>query len=401
MKQTLKVRLSVMMFLQFFIWGAWAVTLGTYLGMTMNFDGTEIGLIYGTSAIAAIVSPLIVGFVADRFFSTQKIYAFLHLAGAACLMMASYAEDFNSIYLILLLYGICYMPTLALANSICFHNMSDPDKYFPAIRVLGTFGWIVAGLLVGFWEIEQDQTPLQLAALVSLMLGLYAFTLPGKSPNNMPIEKPHWRDVFRLVIKGPFFIVFISSIFICIPLAFYYNFTNLFLNEVGVVNAAGKMTIGQMSEMAFLLLMPLMFRRLGVKWMMLIGMFAWALRYLLFAYGYESDQTIWMLYLGIALHGICYDFFFVTGQIYADQKFPNHLKSSVQGLMTVATYGVGMFIGSLVSGTVVTQNTLDGTKDWLSIWWVPAMMALVVMVGFYMFFNEKHKKQSKEASEAA
>jgi len=401
MKQILRVRLSVMMFLQFFIWGAWAVTLGTYLGMTMDFDGTKIGLIYGTSALAAIVSPLIVGFVADRFFSTQKIFAVLHLVGAGFLMMASFAQDFNSIYLILLLYGICYMPTLALANSICFHNMDDPGKHFPAIRVLGTLGWIVAGLLVGFWQIEQDRTPLQLAALASLMLGLYAFTLPGQSAENAPTEKVHWREVFKLVTKGPFFIVFISSILICIPLAFYYNFTNLFLNEVGVANAAGVMTIGQMTEIAFLLVMPLMFRRLGVKWMMLIGMSAWVIRYILFAYGYQTDQTIWMLYLGIALHGICYDFFFVTGQIYADQKFPNHLKSSVQGLMTVATYGVGMFIGALVSGAVVTHNTLDGVKDWQSIWLVPAIMAFMVMVGFYMLFNEKRKGPPQDVSDTA
>lgn len=400
MRRYLNLRLSLMMFLQFFIWGAWAVTLGSYLGITLGFDGAQIGLIYGTAAIAAIFSPLIVGFIADRFFPTQQIYAILHILGAGSLMAASHATEFKTIYIIMLLYGICYMPTLALANSLCFHNIDDPDKKFPAIRVLGTVGWIVAGLLVGFWQMEQEKTPLQVAALASIILGLYALTLPGSrklSPDKeAQAETINWRDAFKLVVQRPFIIVFISSILICIPLAFYYNFTNLFLNEIGMTNAAGKMSIGQMSETVFLLLMPLMFKHLGIKWMMLLGMLAWVLRYLLFAYGDVSDQTIWMLYLGIALHGICYDFFFVGGQIYADRVFPSHLKSSVQGLMTVATYGVGMFIGSLVSGLVVKHYTLDGVKDWQTIWWAPSMMALVVMIGFYRFFKEqRHEKPQK------
>jgi len=397
--QSTRTRLSVMMFIQFFIWGAWAVTLGTYLGKTLAFEGTQIGLVYGTTAIAAIVSPLFVGFVADRYFASQRVFSALHFAGAVLLFMTSKATSFAGIYTLLLIYSLCYMPTLAIANGIGFRHLSDPDKQFPLIRVLGTIGWIVAGLLVGFLGVEDQNIPLQIAAGMSLLLSVYGFMLPHTPPK--PAAGPQsigqmlGFDAFSLLKNRSFLILFIASVLVSIPLAFYYNFTNLYLNEIGMENAAGKMTMGQGSEVLFMLLMPLLVRRLGIKWMISVGMAAWALRYVLFAFGDVSPATVWMLYGGIVLHGICYDFFFVTGQIYANSKAPESLKNSVQGIMALGTYGVGMFIGSLVSGAVVSHyTTADGTHAWESIWLIPASMAAVVLVLFVLMFRDdtpRHK----------
>ncbi|MGH8223613.1 MAG: MFS transporter, partial [Woeseiaceae bacterium] len=299
------------------------------------------------------------------------------------------------IYSLLLAYSLCYMPTLAIANGIGFRHLSDPDRQFPLVRVLGTIGWIVAGLVVGFLGVEDRSIPLQIAAGMSLLLCLYGFVLPHTPPK--PSQGPQTvgrmlgLDAFSLLRERSFFVLFVSSVLISIPLAFYYNFTNLFLNELGLENAAGKMTMGQASEVIFMILMPLLFRRMGVKWMIAVGMLAWTVRYLLFAFGDVDPATVWMLYAGIILHGICYDFFFVAGQIYANSRAPESLKNSVQGLMTLGTYGVGMFIGSLVSGTIVSRLTADGVKAWGTIWLIPASMALVVLVAFVLTFRDDRK----------
>jgi nucleoside transporter len=391
--KNLKTKLSVMMFFEFFIWGAWAVTLGTYLGKTLQFEGTQIGLIYGTTAIAAIVSPLFVGFIADRYFASQRVFSALHFAGAIFLYMASQAGSFAGIYTLLLIYSLCYMPTLAIANGIGFRHLQDPDRQFPLIRVLGTIGWIVAGLVVGFLGVEDRNIPLQIAAGVSLLLGIYGFMLPDTPPK--PSTEPRTvarmlgLDAFSLMRNRSFLVLFIASVLISIPLAFYYNFTNLFLNEIGLENAAGKQTMGQQSEVLFMLLMPFLVRRMGIKWMVAVGMLAWAVRYVLFAFGDVSPAIVWMLYAGILLHGICYDFFFVAGQIYANREAPESLKNSVQGLMTLGTYGIGMFIGSLVSGWIVSHYTgADGLKVWETIWLIPASMAAIVLILFVIFFRE-------------
>jgi nucleoside transporter len=400
--QIIRTKLSVMMFIQFFIWGAWAVTLGTYLGTTLQFEGTQIGLVYGTTAIAAIVSPLFVGFVADRYFASQKVFSVLHLAGAVFLYLASQASGFGEIYTLLLVYSLCYMPTLAIANGIGFRHLTDPDRQFPLIRVLGTIGWIVAGLVVGFLGVEDRNIPLQIAAGMSLLLSAYGFVLPDTPPK--PSSEPQsiarmlGLDAFSLLRNRSFLVLFIASVLISIPLAFYYNFTNLFLNEIGMENAAGKQTLGQQSEVLFMLLMPFLVRRMGIKWMVAVGMLAWTVRYVLFAYGDVSPATVWMLYAGIVLHGICYDFFFVAGQIYANREAPESLKNSVQGLMTLGTYGVGMFIGSLISGRIVSQYTLaDSTKNWEIIWLIPAAMAAVVLV-FFVFTFKEDKVEDRPAS---
>ncbi len=391
MDLTIRTKLSIMMFLQYFTWGAFFVTMGTYLGK-LEFSGERIGLCFGTSALGAIIAPFFVGMIADRFFATQRMLAALHIVGAGLLYVASTLTDFSTFYPVLLLYFICYMPTLALTNSLSFSHMSSPEKQFPGIRVLGTIGWIVAGLLVSFMHYEDNNAALQLAAISSAVLGLYCLALPHTPPSN-PGGRASIRDVLGLdalkMMKQWSFAVFvIGSFLVCIPLQFYYLFTNPFLNDIDVEYAAGKMTIGQMSEIFFMLVMPVFFVRLGVKYMMLVGMLAWAVRYVLFAYG-NADDLMWMLYIGIALHGICYDFFFVTGYIYVDKKASDAIRASAQGFITLVTLGLGGFIGTWLAGRTLDYYTVDEVTNWRDFWLAPAIAAAVVMVLFAVSFFDR------------
>ena len=388
-----RLKLSALMFLQYFVWGAWSVTMGTWLGETLRFSGQQIGLAYGTSAIAAMMSPFFVGMIADRFFATEKILAVLHIVGAAVLFWASTQTTFGVFYAVLLGYALCYMPTLALSNSISFRQMREPEREFPPIRVLGTIGWIVAGLFIGTLDLEATALPMRIAAGASLILGAFCFVLPHTPPAKAA-ERVTMRDILGLdalqLLRDRSFAIFVlGSFLICIPLQFYYTFANPFLNELNVSNAAGKMTLGQMSEIGFMLVMPWFFRRLGVKYMLLVGMAAWAARYLLFAGG-NNGSLVWMLYAGILLHGVCYDFFFVTGQIYVDERAPSDLRAAAQGLIAFVTLGVGMFIGSLVSGRVVDAFLLSSeppTHAWDRIWVVPAAAAAGVLLLFALCFR--------------
>jgi nucleoside transporter len=387
---TLRTQLSVMMFLQYFVWGAWWVTLGTYLTKTLGFSGQQVGLAYGTAALAAMISPFFVGMVADRFFATQRILAVLHLLGAALLVVVSQLKPFSLIYGALLLYYLCYMPTLALTNSLSFHHVSDPARQFPGIRVLGTIGWIVAGLLVGYMKVEAQNLPIQIAAASSALLGLYCLVLPNTPPSDpegrVTVRSVLGLDALKLMRRWPFAVFVVSSFLICIPLQFYYTWTNPFLNEIGVGEPAAKMTYGQMSEIVFMLVMPLFFARLGVKYMLLVGMLAWASRYALFAFG-NPGSGMPLLYAGIVLHGVCYDFFFVTGQIYVDREAAIGIRAAAQGFIAFVTLGVGGFIGTYVSGLVVDHFARGATgHDWQSIWLVPAAGAAVVMVAFALLF---------------
>ena len=398
MNLAIRSKLSIMMFLQFFIWGSWNVTMGTYL-LNIGFDGISVGASYSTMNWGAIFAPVIVGMLADRFFPAQKVMAILHLMGAVLLYWISTISEPTAFFWSLFAYALCYMPTLALANSVSFNQMDDPGKQFPGIRVMGTLGWIAVGLIIGVFvptltgsSIEATNLPLRIGSVSSLVMGLYCFALPDTPPSTVG-RKPSVAELLGLetisLMKDRSFAVFIiGSLLISIPLTFYYNFANAFLNESGMENAAGKMTMGQMSEVIFLVLIPFFFVRLGVKKMLLIGMAAWVLRYVMFAFG-NNDTLVFMLYVGIILHGVCFDFFFVTGQIYVDKFAPAHIRSSAQGFIHVATYGVGMVIGSWASGAIVDSYVVAGNlHDWSTIWLIPAGMAFMVMLGFMFFFRE-------------
>lgn len=396
-----------MMFLEFFIWGAWFVTMWKYLA-EIKFDQIT-GWAYATTGIAAIISPLFVGMIADRFFPTEKVLAVLHIAGAVLIYWASTITESTLFFWVLLGYTLCYMPTLALTNSISLGQMTDPEKEFPPIRVLGTIGWIVAGLIVGFMPesvsglatIENTGIPMKIAAGASLIMGFYCFTLPHTPPAAAG-QKVTVSDVLCLkalkLMKDPIFAIFIiCSLLICIPLAFYYQSANGFLGEVGMKNAAGKMTLGQMSEIFFMLVMPFFFTRLGIKKMLLIGMIAWVGRYLLFAFG-DGGSGVAMLYIGILLHGICYDFFFVTGQIYVDKKAPKEIQASAQGFLTLVTLGLGMIIGNLINGKITTHYATEDGHNWKMIWLIPCVMAAVVVVVFALLFKENGKAELESES---
>jgi nucleoside transporter len=398
MNATVRVKLSVMMFLQYFIWGAWYVAMGAYLNETLKFDGRQVGLAYGSTALAAMISPFFVGMVADRFFASERILAVLHLAGGGLLFYVSTLGSFGVFYPVLIVYTLCYMPTLALTNSLSFHQMDDPAREFPRVRVLGTIGWIVAGYVIDYMGFGRSAGMFQAAGAASLALGLFSLALPYTPPAKLghPIAA---RDILGLdalkLMKDRSFAIFVlGSFLICIPLQFYYAFANAFLSEIGVANPTSKMTLGQWSELFFMLVMPWFFARLGVKWMLILGMLAWTLRYGLFAMG-DAGPLVWMLYIGIVLHGICYDFFFVTGQIYTDKRAPLRIRAAAQGFIAFVTLGGGMFIGSYLSGLVVQHYTTAGGHEWSTIWLFPAAAAAGVLALFAAFFRYRDDETAK------
>ena len=389
------------MFLQFFIWGAWYVTLGTFLSQQFNASGGQLAMAYETQSIGAIIAPFIIGLIADRFFSAQKILGILHLAGAVLLYLAGISNSFNDFYPYVLIYMLLYMPTLALSNAVAFRQMSDPSKEFAPIRVLGTTGWIVAGLCIGWlgWEVAKTlEYTFLMAPTAAALLGIYSFTLPNTPPLKEKGEKISFRsilglDALKMLRDKSYLYFFITSVLICIPLAFYYQHTNQFLNELGMEGAAGKMIWGQISEVLFMLLLPLFLKRYGIKKTLVVGLLAWGVRYLLFAYG-DVGQNLWMLFFGILLHGICYDFFFVSGQIYTDEKAGKQYRSAAQGLITLATYGVGMLVGFRLAGWITDHYAVDEGHLWRQIWIQPAIFSFIILLLFLRVFKNTKSKSS-------
>ena len=401
MKPPIRLQLFAMMFLNFFVWGIWFVTMGTYLTKGgIGTSGEQTGLAYGTQCLGAIIAPFIIGMIADRFFAAQKILGVLHLLGAILLYTLSTQNEFGSFYTSLLIYMILYMPTLALVNSIALKQVTDAEKEFSGIRMWGTIGWIVSGLIIGWmaWEANPGSLGItyRIAAIVAAGFGVFSFFLPNTPPpkagQQVSVAEVLGLDALKILRDRNYLIFFIASILICIPLAFYYGQANQFLNEVGMQQAAAKMTMGQIAETIFLFLMPWFFVRFGTKQMILIGMLAWILRYALFSYG-DAGSNIWMLYAGIILHGICYDFFFVTGQIYTDQVAGPRVRSSAQGLITLATYGIGMYIGFYLAGSYVDKYKVgESGHDWPTIWLFPCLFAAGVALMFLAFFRNNKKK---------
>ncbi|KQC30450.1 MFS transporter [Flagellimonas eckloniae] len=403
MSPKIKFQLSFMMFFEFFIWGGWFVTLGTFLGENLNASGGEIALAFSTQSWGAIIAPFIIGLIADRYFNAERILGILHLSGAFLMYQMYGADSFGSFYPYVFGYMILYMPTLALVNSIAFNQMKDPAKEFSLVRVFGTIGWIAAGLIISYvflWDSPEGRSAGMLkntflmVAVASAILGLFSFILPRTPPKILKNEKVNVSsllglDALKLLKDKNFLVFFLASILICIPLAFYYQNANPFLSEIGMDNPTGKMTIGQASEILFMLLLPYFFKKFGFKKTIMLGMLAWTIRYLLFSYG-NAGEMAFMLLIGIALHGICYDFFFVSGQIYTDSKAGEKYKSAAQGLITLATYGVGMLIGFWVAGKITDMYLISENRhSWENVWIIPAIFAFVVLLLFTLLFKKE------------
>jgi nucleoside transporter len=391
MKSSVKFQLMSMMFLMFFGWGAWYGQMSKYLLDNLHATGDQVGNAYTTFAIASIFAPFFVGLISDRFFAAQKVMGFLNILGGVILYFLSLERDPETFFWYILAYTLCFAPNLALSNSIAMNQMANPEKEFPSIRVTGTIAWIVVTNIIGFYALGDKVAIFEIAMYTSFLLGIYSFTLPNTPPKgdkNASVAQILGLDALKLFKDRSFLIFFISSILICIPLSFYYAMANPSLTDAHMSNVENKMSLGQASEVIFMLLIPIAFTRLGVKKMLVVGLLAWIVRFLCFGYG-DGISSEWILYIGIILHGVCYDFFFVTGQIYTDQKAGEKIKNSAQGLITFATYGIGMGIGSKLSGIVLDYYTVNDVKNWQAVWMVPAAIAGVVLLLFVFFFSEK------------
>jgi nucleoside transporter len=402
MSFSIRTRLSLMMFLNYVIWGAWYVTIDTYLTTTLHFTGTEAGAVFGTTALAAMISPFFVGLFADRFFSSERVLALLHLIGAVLLFSVTKATSFGAVYTLMFIYCLCYFPTVALTNSIALQHMSSAGRDFPLVRVFGTFGWIAVGVTIGHMAVETTAVPFLLASGASVVMALFSLTLPHTPPQGKGKEV-HAREILGLdalvMFKRRDYAVFaIASVLACIPLTFYFSFTNDYLNDLHVHNAAGKMALGQVSEVGMMLLMPLLLRWMNVRNILILGMLAWTARYALLAYG-NAGTAVWMFYVAILLHGVCYDFFFVTGQLYTDQEAPPHLRGAAQGLITFLTYGLGMFIGSVTSGVTIDHFTATigdaVTHDWRTFWLTSTTASFVILLLITLFFRSRSRIEAK------
>jgi nucleoside transporter len=385
-----------MVFLHYFIWGAWYSAMSTYLSK-LGFEGSQIGLAYGTTAVGALVSPFIVGIVADRFFATQRILGVLHLIGAALLYWVSTLKDFSSFYPVLIAYTITYMAGHGLTNALTLHHSKNPAKEFPFVMWMASVGWIVAGLTVNWLKFADNAGMFQLASAAALVMGLYSLTLPHTPPKgaNTPVSVGALLgfDAIKLFRDRSFATFMICSFLICIPLSFYFTWTNQFMTEMNVSDPTAKMTLGQVSDVVFLLMLPFLLPRLKAKGILIIGMAAWAVRFSLFALFHQQPTALWMLYTGILLHGMCYDFIFVMGRMYVDKRAGEDIRAAAQGLHAIFTLGAGMFVGSWLSGIVAQKYTHGTMHDWQAIWLIPATMGAVLVIVFALLFKDNTAKE--------
>jgi nucleoside transporter len=402
-----QIRLALMMFLQFFVWGAWYGQLGKYMTEQLNATGDQVGSAYAAFSVAMILAPFFVGMLADRYFAAQKVLAVLNIAGAAILYLLTQIQDADTFYWGILLYCLTFAPTIALTSSIALKQMTSPDKQFPVIRVFGTLSWIAVTNLVGFLGVGNQATIFQISGVSAAVLGLLAFTLPNTPPSAqgpVTFSQIVGKDAFVLFKDRSFLIFFFSSILICIPLSFYYAWANSSLTDAYKTAfptmdptqfyIENKMSLGQVSEVLFMLLLTVAYRKLGVKKILIIGLIAWIMRFMFFGYG-TPDASAWMLYAAILLHGVCFDFFFVTGYIYTDSRAGEKIKSQAQGLISLATYGVGMYIGSKIAGWVKDAYTTETITNWTNVWLVPAGIAVVVLILFILFFRDSESDKTK------
>lgn len=393
MKNTTRFQLMAMMFLLYFIWGSWYGQMSKYMFTELGATGVQVGSAYAAFSIAMIIAPFFVGMIADRYFAAQKVLGVLSLAGAVVLYFLTQIKDADTFFWVILVYCVTFAPTMALTTSIAMQQVENSEKDFPSIRVMGTIGWIAVSNIIGSYGFGDSVMIFKISMVTAAVLGVFSFFLPNTPPK--PSQSTSFTDIlgldaFKLFKDRSFAIFFISSLLICIPLSFYYAMANPSLTDSGMTNVENKMSLGQVSEVFFMLMIPFAFRRLGVKWMLIVGLIAWIVRFAGFGYGNASSE--WLLYLAIVLHGVCYDFFFVTGQIYTDSKAGEKYRSSAQGLITIATYGIGMGIGSWIAGIVADMYTINGIKNWTSIWMVPAGIAAVVLVLFVLFFTDNKVK---------
>jgi nucleoside transporter len=391
----IKTRLAIMMFFQYVIWGAWYVTITTYLTQTLHFTGAQAGWVFSTVSIASLVSPFFIGLVADRFFATERVMAFLYVLSAVFVYFVTKVTSYPAVFGLMLAFCLCYFPTVALTNSITMQTVKDPGRDFPPIRTLGTLGFIVVVNIVGYYKWEADNTQFTLAAVGAVLMAIYSLIALPHTPPPARGQKVTWERAVGLdtlsMMRQPSFAVFVvASILACIPLTFYYSFANAYLNDIHVDHAANIMTLGQWAELFMLLAMPVLFRFISIRGVLLIGLASWALRYLLLAFG-DPGPGIWMFYVAVLLHGACYDFFFVAGQLYTDQEAPGHLRSSAQGFITFVTYGIGMFIGSVVSG-----YARDYFPDWKQFWLSSTLMSTAILLLVLLFFRSKTMIRPKE-----
>lgn len=404
----LKPKLSIFMFLQYFIWSTWYVSMGTYLANVLKFGGQQIGAAYGAFAIGSMISPFFVGLIADRFFSTERLLAVLSIAGGAVLCLLPGMTEFQSFYPTLILYCALFAPTLALGNSLSLHHLSDAATDFPRVKIWSAVGWIAGGVTLSLLRGEQSPIQFYLPGMVSILLGAFSLMLPHTPPKkvgaNISVGEVLGLDALALLKKRSFAIFVVCIFLICIPLYFYFVMMSIYLTELQWTGLAGKMSLAQVSDVIFLFLLPIMLKSLGYKKTITLGIVAWSIRYFLLAGSVDQIGLQAPLIFGaILLHGVCYDFLFIAGQLYADEEANERNRSATQGFMAFILWGVGAFVGTMLAGKVLAMHTLPdavvGTirHNWQAIWTTPAILAAAVLVIFLLFFREPGKKASAAA----